>query len=97
MIDYVDEKHVLYYLFFIFTLIFFLSPNLRLHCNLFYAIIIPVYLVSFQKNRFRGLWESKIWLTAVILIVYLLVTMLWEKNTGSKGHEQGGRHEREEA
>jgi len=85
-INYLEEKHVNYNLYFLFVLIFFVSPNLRLHCNFFYAIIIPIYLVSLRKTKFKDFLGSTIWLIAMALLIYLLLTMFWEENVGRKGH-----------
>ena len=84
LINYLEEKNIYSVLYFIFLLIFFVSPSLRAHCNFFYAIIIPIYLISLKKCKLRVLLGSRIWLFTMVLLVYLMLTMLWQKNTGSK-------------
>lgn len=84
LINRVEQKNIFFVLYFLFLLIFFVSPNLRLHCNFFYAIIMPVYLITLTKTRFHSFSGSRIWRMTMILLVYLLVTMFWEKNPGSK-------------
>ena len=80
-----EERNVYTILYFLFVLLFFLSPNLRWHCNLYYALVIPVYLLTLEKKKIELFLGSGIWLIAMLLLVYLLLTILWVEDPGNKG------------
>jgi O-antigen ligase len=84
IIAFIEKRHVYVVFYLLFVLAFFISPNLRWHCNFYYALIIPVYLISLQKIKFKIFFQSKIWLISMFLLLYLLMTILWAKNPGDK-------------
>lgn len=84
MIDYFERKRVFPALYFLFVLLFFISPNLHWYFNVFY-VIMPLYLISLGRLKLKAFIHSKIWLMALILLFYMLLTVLWQINPGDDG------------
>ena len=80
-----ERNHVYWLLYGLFILGFFVSPSVRWHNNFYYALIIPLYLISLRKGKFQIFFHSKIWLLSMLLALYFFLTVFWAQNPGEEG------------
>jgi hypothetical protein len=83
-IRFLEERDAGMVLYFLFVLLFFVSTEQRWPRNFYYALMMPVFLISLTRIQFRRFVSSRLWRLTLMFLAYLLLTMLWEKNPGKE-------------
>ena len=74
--------------FLIFIVGFFLMPYIKWQNNFFYIFLLAPYLIMINRNTFKMLCRSRIFLLSLLFIMYLLATLIW----GHKGNSSDYMH-----
>lgn len=85
IVSFLERNHIYLILYGFFLLGFFTFPSVHWHNKFYYALIIPLYLISLNKGKFQIFLHSKIWVLSMILALYLFMTIFWAQNPEDDG------------
>lgn len=55
----------------------FVTDNVRMHRNIYYWLVIPVFLLQVRASFFSALFRSTVFQVTLIYLLYLWISLLW--------------------